>query len=134
MIAGDNGPLQSDSAHREATEATLKCIRAARSIRKEYFGDDLFGEPGWDIPLDLYEADLSRTPMQVSGIGLEWRIPATTVVRWLKAFEARDLIERRPDPKDARSVLVSLSPIARTAMDSLFDRLGARMARLQKPD
>lgn len=134
MIPDGDGPGKSGSTHREASEATLEFIRAARSIRMDYFEADLFGEPGWDILLDLYEADLAQIRIQVSGLGLEWRIPTTTVVRWLKAFEARDLIERRPDPTDARRVFVSLSPAARLAMDSLFDRLSARMAELQRPD
>lgn len=107
-------------------------VRDARALRKQFFDPGMFGEPGWDMLLDLYEAELNQVRMMVSSVCVGSGVPATTALRWLKVMERRGLIARQSDPRDARRVFISLTPQARGAMDALFDALVAQFANLTR--
>ncbi len=95
----------------------------ARRARAEFFGDaDLFGEPAWDILLDLYIADVNGKPVSVSSACIGSASPSTTGLRWLGILAEKQLIVREHDPKDQRRVLVRLSDQALSAMDSYLAR------------
>ncbi|WP_240950146.1 winged helix DNA-binding protein [Novosphingobium sp. ERN07] len=69
----------------------------------------LFGEPGWDILLDLYIADRRRTEVQVSSVCLDAGVPSTTILRWIARLEQEGLIYRIADNADARRRYVRLT-------------------------
>jgi DNA-binding MarR family transcriptional regulator len=106
-------------------------LRNARNLRTRVFNAELFGEPAWDVLLDLYDADLRQVRLKASSVCLGSRVPPTTSHRWLKALENRGLVERRDDPNDARRVFVSLTPHAISTMDALFEALAAQLPDLQ---
>ena len=63
---------------------------AGRRRRARYLSVDLFGEPTWDILLDLYVAarEGRRVPTTSACIGAH--VPPTTALRWLLAPGATD--------------------------------------------
>lgn len=94
-----------------------------RRLRAEVFDDPaLFGEPAWDLLLDLFIAmrEGKRVPVTSACIGAA--VPTTTALRWLALLEERGLIHRENDASDARRVFVRLS-------DDAFHRMGAFFAR-----
>lgn len=94
-----------------------------RRARGGIFGDEtLFGEPAWDILLDLFIAakELKRVPVTSACIGAA--VPTTTALRWLSVLEERGLIVREADPNDARRVFVRLSADAYGLMVRYFVR------------
>lgn len=94
-----------------------------RRIRGTIFGDDaLFGEPAWDLLLDLFIAakEGKRVPVTSACIGAA--VPTTTALRWLAILEDRGLIVREGDPADARRVFVRLSADAYARMIAYFAR------------
>lgn len=98
-----------------------------RRLRGEVFADEtLFGEPAWDLLLDLYIAacEGKRTPVTSACIGAA--VPNTTALRWLAILEKRGLIEREADSSDARRYFVRLSLDAQDKMTRYFERTGAR--------
>ena len=111
----------------------LSWLRHARSLRTHVFDADLFGEPAWDILLDLYHSNLTQARIQVSSVWVESRIPPTTTLRWLKVMEGRGLVQRYSDPHDARRTYVSLTPHAIGIMDALFEAMAAQLPDLQSP-
>jgi DNA-binding MarR family transcriptional regulator len=98
----------------------VQTIIRDRSRRATHFSSELFGEPAWDILLELYAAELSQQRVPTSQVTVQASIPATTVLRWLKVLDAAGHIVRRPDPLDARRVYLSLTPKASGAMTSYF--------------
>ncbi len=109
--------LQEDKRQaREPAELATKLFERRRA-RSRYFPDELFGEPGWDILLDLYIASLQDRPVSTSDPGLAAGVPSTTALRWLKSLEAGGFIYRVPDRSDGRRSFVHLTHQGEQAME-----------------
>lgn len=100
--------------------ANAKHIYAFRRKRNEVFDSILFGEPGWDILLDLYVATVQDRKISVSSACIGAAVPSTTALRWLNLLSERGMIERYPDPLDARRSFLRLSLDTLQKMDALF--------------
>jgi hypothetical protein len=81
---------------------------------------DLFGEPGWDLLLDLFIAAVEGKSVPVTSACIGAAVPTTTALRWLSILESRGLVIRRADANDARRVFVELTPRAIDAMQAYF--------------
>lgn len=95
---------------------------AARRMRAEVFDADLFGEPAWDILLELFVAGEEGTPVALSSAGIGSMVPPTTALRWLRLLEERGIVLRRLDPADGRRTHVALSEAARARLATLLNR------------
>jgi hypothetical protein len=106
----------------------LALARKTYSLRRKraaIFGNpELFGEPAWDILLDLYIAYAEGKPVSVSSACIGSAAPPTTGLRWLGVLADEGLVLRENDPEDNRRVLVRLSPRGISAMERLFDAVG----------
>lgn len=74
-----------------------------------FAGLELFGEPAWDMLLDLYGAHVKGQLVSVSSACIASAGPATTALRWLGTLQQAGLVERTSDPQDQRRVLVRLT-------------------------
>lgn len=131
LSQGENAALtSSDASQRRNVFAEMARIAyAKRRKRASIFGDpELFGEPGWDILLDLYIAQAEHKPVSVSSACIGSASPPTTGLRWLGVLADQGLVERKHDPEDQRRVLVRLTDKALDAMDTYF----ASSASLQR--
>ncbi|MCZ8369548.1 MAG: MarR family transcriptional regulator [Porphyrobacter sp.] len=91
---------------------------ALRRKRTVIFGNpDLFGEPAWDILLDLYIAHGEGKQVSVSSACIGSAAPPTTGPRWLGVLADEGLVMREADADDHRRVLVRLTPAGQAAMD-----------------
>lgn len=104
-------------------------VYAERRRRHRFLPADLFGEPTWDILIDLYIAyrEDRRVPTTSSCIGAH--VPPTTALRWLRILESRDLVEREDDGRDGRRTFVRLTAQGLAAMDATFASIYANFAR-----
>ncbi|MCY1671419.1 MarR family transcriptional regulator [Novosphingobium sp. SL115] len=102
---------------------SLYALRRKRDAIADRRG--LFGEPGWDILLDLFIADRRRTEIQVSSVCLDAGVPSTTILRWIARLEAEGLIYRIADNADARRRYVRLTDEGRRMMASVLDGMGS---------
>ena len=123
---GDPTPpitMLDDPAQRRAAYA--KFAREAYAIRRRrstIFGNpELFGEPAWDILLDLYIAHAENKPVSVSSACIGSAAPPTTGLRWLGVLAEQELVLREHDPEDQRRVLVRLTEKGLNAMDDYFE-------------
>jgi predicted transcriptional regulator len=83
---------------------------AERRLRDKIFGDgSLFGEPAWDILLDIANAEVAGKRLSVTSVCIGACVPATTALRWLKILETKGLIFREGDGADARRSYVRLT-------------------------
>ncbi|WP_301749564.1 MarR family winged helix-turn-helix transcriptional regulator [uncultured Erythrobacter sp.] len=97
-------------------------IYALRRKRQAIFGiPDLFGEPAWDILLDLFIAQGEGKSVSVSSACIGSAAPPTTGLRWLGVLANEGLVLRENDADDHRRVLVRLTPAGIAAMERFFD-------------
>jgi len=100
-----------------------KLILRERRRRDSFFDPELFGEPAWDMLLELYVQKLDQSRISVSGLCSSSGVPATTALRWIGKLEHEGLIARRSDPLDQRRTWIELSPEAKFILDSYFNGL-----------
>lgn len=70
---------------------------------------DLFGDPAWDILLDLYVAQHRGIPVYISDACVAAGLPATTALRKIQTMTRRGLLERVLDKADRRRVSVTIT-------------------------
>ena len=136
MPSGAKKNDKAPGSHRKSAEANDpasiaevgRTLRAASGIyrqrrrRDELFGvPDLFGEPAWDILLDLYIAGGRSESVSVSSACVAACVPPTTALRYLARLEQLGLVERTADKTDKRRVLVTLTRPARITIERYLE-------------
>lgn len=100
----------------EPSAADVRRAIRARRLRDQFFGATLFEDPGWDMLLDLYAAELERGRVSVSSLCIAAAVAPTTALRWIARMTDTGLFERRPDLLDRRRAFMVLSDRASEAM------------------
>lgn len=95
-------------------------IIAMRRNRDRIFGPDLFGEPAWDILLNLMVARFDERGMAVRDLAEAIGHPESTTIRFIDAMAADRLLERDNQPTDPRNAVVRLTDRAASAMLAFF--------------
>jgi DNA-binding MarR family transcriptional regulator len=103
---------------------TVRQVIRARRLRSRYFDEELFADPGWDMLLDLLQAEIAQHRVPVSSLCIAAAVPATTALRWIKSMTDAGLLKRRADPHDGRRVFVELAPQASDALRRYFKEVG----------
>lgn len=86
-----------------------KDLYKERLARRRYFSANLFGEPAWDILLDLYIAEKENRVTSVTSACLGAQVPQTTAIRWIRMLEQEGLVLRDQDRHDGRRRLLRIS-------------------------
>jgi hypothetical protein len=107
----------------------VRQIIANRQARARFFDPELFGDPAWDMLLDLTAAHGEGARVSVTSLCIAAGVPATTALRWLTQMVESGIFERVPDPADKRRAFIGLSEKALAAMSGYFASL--RMPVLQ---
>jgi len=121
--AGDDGDAAASEAANDLADYTrlssedldqlseqARMIYRSRRMRPRIFSDDgLFGEPAWDILLDLFIAESGRKPLSVTSACIGAAVPTSTALRWIAILEERGFLSRENDPADARRVFLRLT-------------------------
>jgi hypothetical protein len=89
-----------------------------RQRRANFFPAKMFGEPGWDILLDLYWHTVLGKRVSVSSLCVAGGAPYATGLRWLRYLESEGMAWREPDKKDLRYEWVILSPLAKDQLEA----------------
>ena len=100
---------------------SAKNLYGFRRKRDKLIDDEIFGEPCWDMLLDLYEANKQGKAISISSACIAASVPSTTALRWMNVLIQRGHIERFDDPKDARRSFVQLTASTHAKMISLFE-------------
>ena len=94
--------------------------RTMRQYRTRFFGPRIARDLPWDILLALYVAE-SRSPVTATSLHAEIDAPWSSILRWLRTLEAKDLVVREMHPSDRRIAYLALSEPARLSLDQYFD-------------
>ena len=104
-----------------SAEADLaRRLLAVRRDREPALGRGLFGEPAWDILLDLFAAHEEGQSVSVTNLCAAANVPTSTALRWISALEERGKLVRENDPGDRRRINVSLTEEAAVEMRGLL--------------
>ena len=98
------------------TVRVLRRIIRERRVRERFFKEARFGEPAWDIILDLTLAWFEGKTVAVSSLCIASGVPMSTAMRWINEMIEAGLIDRWIDPTDGRRNLMQVSPNTRDAM------------------
>lgn len=97
----------------ERIEAALKTAERAyqeRHSRSEFVGHkEMFGEPAWDMLLDLFIRQTKAEEISVKSACFNAEMPVSTAARWLQVLEQNGLIVSNRDPADATRCLIHLT-------------------------
>jgi hypothetical protein len=96
-------------------------------MRDREFGPALFGEPAWDLLLDLFVAASEQRPVSIMSASTAASISVENAVRWLTLLEEQGLVERVFAGTGMSRAMVTLSETAFGQMTRLL--AGARVTR-----
>ncbi len=96
--------------------ALAKSLLAERRIRSKHFAELEFGEPVWDLLLDLYICNLTGCSVSVSSACIAACVPPTTALRYITVLVSQGIMLRVADKSDARRVFLALSDETRLAI------------------
>ena len=123
-LSNDRSPQSLDD-HRLAR--LVKEILRSRRRREKVFGADLFGEPTWDILLELFAAELTQQRLSVSSACYASAVPPTTALRWVSRLERQGWVERSADRIDRRRFWLRLTDRASSELRKYFDQIAVRV-------
>ena len=125
----DNAVRGDDTAEVAARHATspgfVRRAISARAARRQFFENDLFADPAWDILLELYAARCEQKRVSISSLCIAAAVPSTTALRWIDKLRNDNMVARIPDPLDGRRTWVEISDTAFAAMTAYLTSLPA---------
>ncbi|MBO9498441.1 MAG: hypothetical protein J7496_10450 [Novosphingobium sp.] len=113
--SGNEAPAPAVSP-RDYFEALLRQRRA----RDRYFGSTLFGEPAWDIMLELMIARIDGREMRVSELALASYAPDMATRQYIDALAEAKLIDLYEDTVAQDDCFLTLSSEAARRMAELY--------------
>ena len=105
----------------------LHAMLAERKAREHYFPG--LGEPAWNMLLDLALAKMECRKVSITSTCIASYAPASTALRHVDVLLSLGLIERRPDPEDARRTWLILTDPAAADLDAMLARPNLRSAK-----
>lgn len=102
------------------TVERAKQLLKLRRFRDSLLGAEHFGEPAWDMLLDLYIARCQGRKIQVSSLCIASMAPPTTALRYISVLTDKGIIIRQPDPTDGRRILIHLSQNVHEAIERIL--------------
>lgn len=107
----------SENAPAGPVEEARRLFRLRR-MRDQAFGPELFGEPAWDLLLDLYVAASEPRPVSIVATSIA---ASTDDVRWLDLLEEHGLVDLVHAGSEMSQAIVTLSQTAFDQMTRLLE-------------
>jgi DNA-binding transcriptional ArsR family regulator len=108
----------------------VRRIIRQRQLRARFFDGELFGDPAWDMLLDLTAARVEHTRVSVTSLCIASGVPPTTALRWISQMTEAGLLTRVEDDTDRRRAFITLTDRAVDAMARYFAEIGKAAAQL----
>ena len=68
-------------------EDKIRRILAARRVREQQLGAELFADPAWDLLLEAFASDLEQKALFRTDLARAASVPETTALRWICKLE-----------------------------------------------
>jgi CheY-like chemotaxis protein/DNA-binding MarR family transcriptional regulator len=124
-IAGDTPTNRADrSAPTDEDLLTvLRSLKRTSDQRSEFFDQSIFGDPCWDILLELTAARIQGQPVPVSSACNATHLPFSTALRYVRQLVDLGLIKRWRDPNDRRRDLLDVDDATFESMKTLVGNM-----------
>ena len=93
-----------------------RSIYRARRRRENFFPANLFGEPAWDILLDIFIHATAGTSLTVTSVCIASAVPTTTALRHIAQLEEMGFVIKQAVSGDARAKSIHMTPSGYEAM------------------
>jgi DNA-binding MarR family transcriptional regulator len=94
-----------------------------RRQREKFFDKSLFGEPAWDLLLDLFIQGERGKQVSISSACAGAAVPTTTALRWVTTLMTKGLLCRVTDDTDARRSILKLTREGRQTMIRFLEKV-----------
>ena len=98
-------------------------IHRERSRRANYLPAELFGEPAWDILLDLAYAAKASELRSIKAACLSSQAPEATALRYIDQLVGFGLVERIDDKTDRRRKFLRLTGLGERKMQEFLNTM-----------
>lgn len=115
-----NGSSSSDASSDHAVADAVRREIRRRAERSKFFPAEIFGEPAWNILLDLYLSASFDRPVTVSNACDASSVPHSTAIRWIDMLVDLGMIERQQSELDQRVIFLRLTSTAEKKLISYF--------------
>jgi hypothetical protein len=105
----------------DATEDYVDALLRLNRRRSEVFGAELFGNPVWDLLLQLFAAKLGGRKTRLSDLAPIG--PRSTLARWATLLQERGLVSCQLGRLDSGELWIELSVIGAVKMSGLIEGL-----------
>ena len=102
------------------TASALRRLIRKRKARVDTFGADVFGDPAWDMLLELALSEAEGRRVSVTSLCIASGIPVTTALRKIGLLEEKGLILRTADDTDRRRAMLGLTRRSREGIADYF--------------
>ncbi|WP_395333233.1 winged helix DNA-binding protein [Novosphingobium sp. BL-8H] len=103
-------PINVDGLSRAQLGKAARQIYRSRRKRDALMPSHLFGEPAWDLLLDLFASTCEGRRISVTSACVASSVPSTTALRWIGILIDAGMVVRSGDQKDGRRTFVNLTP------------------------
>lgn len=124
-IFPDDWEVSQDGRNRAALRIA-RALEDSRRYRGRLFDPELFGEPTWDMLLDLFISHIEKKAISVSSLAVASGTPHATALRHMARLERAGIVHRIPDANDSRRVNIELSDHAAKAVCEILLRFARR--------
>lgn len=123
MVAGDFTLSRSFGAtlRDERPIERARHLLEQRRMRDDILGTELFGDPGWELMLDLYVAQASGKRISMTSAAIGSGRPMSTGLRWVRLLVRHGFLEREADPDDGRRHYLRLTDNAVAALEHFLN-------------
>lgn len=109
-----------DGAREKA--ALARTIVVGRRRRGQIFSEVRFGEPSWDMILELYLSACDGQSVDVTSLCRACSVSQTTALRHLDRLERQGLVRREADVADGRRIFVRQCETLRLQLEHWLER------------
>jgi FixJ family two-component response regulator len=103
-------PAPAANSSRMADSAFIRRLLRNEAKRRQLGNGALFGDPAWDMLLDLTIAKLEGRHVSVSSACIASGAPTTTALRLVNRLVGESILARIPDEKDGRRDFLVIDP------------------------
>ncbi|PKP91114.1 MAG: MarR family transcriptional regulator [Alphaproteobacteria bacterium HGW-Alphaproteobacteria-16] len=88
----------------------IRSYLASRQARHTILNGEWFGDPAWDMLLDLLASSYESRNVSIGSACIAAAVPQTTALRWVNRLVAAGALLRHSDPRDGRRNYLMLDP------------------------
>jgi predicted Rossmann fold nucleotide-binding protein DprA/Smf involved in DNA uptake len=100
--------------------ARARQLYRQRRQRDEALGSALFGEPAWDLLLQLFVARAEQRPVSIMSVSIAAGLSRESVLAWVSRLEEHGLVERLGRDTSEQLMVVAITNDGFARMTRLF--------------